>query len=201
MIKIDRVLNGRINHIIVNGIPASQHYNIEKALDELYLYLVEHQIEIKSIIEIGTLNGGFTTLLANHKISNNACIHTFDIADKKHKNFNHLEKIICHLENVFESKTIANCLNAKENYLLFCDGGNKIREFNTFAPFLKSNDFIFCHDYIKTKELFEEQYKNKIWNWHESNFNGIKESVEKHNLQSILPEFFESAVWSSYKKI
>ena len=69
----------RINHISVNGVPASQHFNIVVAVTILEAYLKMRSIKLARIIEIGTLNGGFTTLLANHRISENADIHTFDI--------------------------------------------------------------------------------------------------------------------------
>jgi hypothetical protein len=201
MKDIKRLLNGRLNHFTINGIPTSQHYNIENALDKLYEYLSKENINIFNIIEIGTLNGGFTTLLANHKLSDNALIHTFDIADKKHKNYAHSDKIVCYLEDAFETEVIPKILQHKNNCLLFCDGGNKIKEFNIFAGLLKPNDFIFCHDYIKDGETFLNKFKDKIWNWHESNFSSIENAIKQNSLINILPEVFEEVVWSSYRKI
>lgn len=198
MLDIKR--SGRLNHIDVNGIPTSQHYNVANALDALYDYLKNQAIEIRNIIEVGTLHGGFTTLLANHKISDDAQVHTFDIEDHKPSEFVNSEKVICHIEDVFESEKLKELLSSKENYLLFCDGGDKIKEFNTFSAYLKPNDFIFCHDYVRTNELFLSSYRGVIWDWHQSNFPDIEKAVNTHGLINILPEVFESVVWSSYKK-
>ena len=41
--------------------------------------------------------------------------------------------------------------------LLFCDGGDKKCEFNTFSPFLKDGDFIMLHDYAHDKEFFNRE--------------------------------------------
>lgn len=201
MIEIKKVLNGKLNHITVNEVPASQHYNIENALDKLHEYLSLENIHISNIIEIGTFNGGFTTLLANHKISNNAQIHTFDIGNTKHSKFVQSDKVTCYIEDVFKTNTINTILKENKNCLLFCDGGNKIKEFNTFAPLLKSSDFIFCHDYIKDEETFLTKFKGKIWYWHQSDFSSIKDAVNQNNLVNILPEAFEEVVWSSYRKV
>ena len=36
---------------------------------------------------------------------------------------------------------------AKKPLILFCDNGNKKREFREFVPFLKSGDFVVVHDW------------------------------------------------------
>ena len=186
--------------VFINGIHTCQAFNIDKALDELNGYLEKENIEISTIIEIGTGLGGFTTLLANHQISNKAKIHTFDIENKRSDKFIALDKVVCYIENAFTTKTIPILIKNKENCLVFCDGGLKVKEFRTFAPLLKSNDFIFCHDYIKDCETFHLQYRKKLWASHEVDFVGIEKTVKENNLDNILAEVFEKVVWASYRK-
>jgi hypothetical protein len=38
------------------------------------------------------------------------------------------------------------------------------------------------NDYIVDEEEFENNFKGKIWNWHESKFSDIKNSVEKNKM-------------------
>lgn len=192
--------NYRFNHIRINGVNVSQNINIIGALEQLKNYINEQDIIISDIIEIGTLHGGFTSILAELF---QTTIHTFDIEDKRlPKNvFEKYSNVKYYLEDAFGSDIIKHLItNAKQNCLVFCDGGDKIKEFNTFAEFLKPNDFIFCHDYIKTYKIFKEEYKDKIWNWQESHYEAIKPAVEQFKLENILAEHFEPAVWASYKK-
>jgi len=190
----------RFNHLLINDINASQNPNIIKALEELNAFLINERINISTIIEIGTLNGGFTSILAESDLSKGTKIHTFDIRDKQLGCVDKYNNVFFHKEDVFSTNTIVDLLKSDGNCLLFCDGGNKINEFNLYSNNLKKNDFIFCHDYVTNKELFEEQYRNKIWNWHESNYEAIEAAILKNNLENILPEFFEPAVWASYRK-
>ena len=187
------------NHLKINGIKTAQNPNIIPALKELNIFLKNNNIIISDIIEIGTLRGGFTTLLT--ETNPTIKIHTFDIQHPSSKPFNSYPNVFFYNEDVFVTNTIKELLKkSTHNCLVFCDGGDKIKEFNTFVEFLKPNDFIFCHDYIKNKKTFEEEFLNKIWNWHESNFDSIKLSIEKFKLENILAEHFEPAVWASYKK-
>jgi len=50
------------------------------------------------------------------------------------------------MENIAEFKTF-----------MFCDGGDKVKEFNTYAPLLKSGDRIAVHDW--NQEIFYHQIK------------------------------------------
>jgi hypothetical protein len=190
----------RLNHITVNGVSTSQHYSVVNALDKLQDYLKLLNQTPKTIIEIGTLSGGFTTLLANHEISAHAAIHTFDLINKLDNKYVKADHVQHHFVNAFETSLIEDLLAQEGCALLFCDGGNKIKEFNLFAKFLKPGDYIFCHDYVRNKELFENSYKDKVWNWWESNYAAIEPAVISCGLESVLADVFEAAVWGSFKK-
>jgi hypothetical protein len=60
-------------------------------------------------------------------------------------------------EEVFSSVSFSGLLTvAPRPLLLFCDGGHKTREMQTFVPLLKPGDFVACHDWpgeISDKDL------------------------------------------------
>jgi hypothetical protein len=56
------------------------------------------------------------------------------------------------------------------------------------------------HDYIINEEEFELNFKNKIWNWHESKLSDIEESIIKNNLEPYLDEEFSKVVWGCFIK-
>jgi cephalosporin hydroxylase len=49
--------------------------------------------------------------------------------------------------------------------LILCDGGNKVKEFLTFAPMLKAGDMIMAHDYAPDVASFEARVRGQYWEW------------------------------------
>lgn len=193
--------NDILNHCVVNGIFTAQHYDIKKGLDSLNSYLNKNDIHIDTIIEIGTYRGGFTTLLNSHDISTNAQIHTFDIDNTigQEKVCIHLDKVSFYCQNVFDNNTIENLISSsKNNVLVFCDGGNKIEEFNRYSYNLRVNDMIFAHDYSFSNEIFNSEIRGKIWDYVECTYLDIKDSIESNNLKRLT--YMENVVWASYIK-
>jgi len=109
--------------------------------------------DIKRILEIGTAEGGTTILFGLHAFKNNGETLTFDNQKVPEDSWKELAKLLgIELSNlnVFTEEgtnKIKEFVQRDGISLLFCDGGNKVQEFNTFAPFLKSNDIIMAHDY------------------------------------------------------
>ena len=61
----------------------------------------------------------------------------------------------CRRKDIFENADEIIVLIQKPGItVLFCDGGNKVREFKTFAPHLKKGDIIAVHDWMT--EIFPE---------------------------------------------
>jgi len=163
------------------GQKALQKYGVEKA----FTILAEKCINtpFQKIIEIGTDYGGLTNLLADHSISLNAKIHTFDINPTRF--VSHNEKINFTNQNVFQiEKTLGELIQSSGRTLLLCDGGNKKQEFQTFYKYLKDGDVIMAHDYAPNDEIFNEKYLHKIWNWKEfedsyADFSGLKPFLQE----------------------
>ena len=82
--------------------------------------------------------------------------------------------------------------------LILCDGGNKSNEFNSLSDIINVGDVIMLHDYVINDEEFEVNFKNKIWNWHESKLSDIKLSVTKNKLEPYLEDEFSKVVWGCF---
>jgi hypothetical protein len=189
-------------HLFVDGVKSQQQFNILTALSKFDEELRKQGVLDRTIIEIGTSSAGFSIILAEHEFGKNSKIFTFDVKDKgQRKVLSKYPNVKFHLENVFLTDTVKNIITSAENTVfVFCDGGNKKREFNTYADFLKCGDYIFSHDYVRDRATFLREYRGKIWNWHESDLAGITPGIKKNRLINVFPEVFEPVVWSSYQK-
>ena len=103
--------------------------------------------DFSRIIEIGTMKGVLSHYFLLFCKQRGAEFHTFDIKD-----FGMPEEVRWHFHqaDVFEpwNITIIKDLIHKEGQtILFCDGGDKPKELETFAPFLKKGDLIATHDW------------------------------------------------------
>lgn len=185
------------------GFLVQQHARIEEVLEIFSNKLKQKPAQI---IEIGTLRGGFTLILADSTLSDDADIYTFDIKNSslnskeyEHRNFCFLKQNITYFEKDcfdHEAKKIIISLIQKPGLtLLFCDGGNKKKEINTFSKYLKKGDFIFGHDYAYDKIFFEKYIKRKIWNVLELTYKQIEKEIEKANIQNCLQKLFGQVVW------
>jgi len=158
------------------------------------------------IIELGTSLGGLTYILDDIIKENNLNhnIHTFDIGYKDYveKQLNErgcVYHILDERDEIYKA-TVVNLMKTNGKVLLLCDGGNKIEEFNRYSEYLKSGDVIMAHDYCHDRDLFENEIKNKIWNWFEISFSDIENSIKDNNLSLYSKVDFKNAVWACYQK-
>jgi len=195
-----------IGHTEYKSYRVQQHINYQAVFEP---FLKKEQFT--HILEIGTANGGLTLYLKD--CVPNCNILSVDIADKPHFNTLRGHGIDIIVRQIFDSNIFNTVTPAKiiDSYvldflsnatkkLILCDGGNKINEFNSMASFLKEGDVIMAHDYIESKEVFEKDYKDKIWNWHEVEYKDLKQACEQYQLQPYNKEAFESILWICMKK-
>jgi hypothetical protein len=182
--------NRRLNHCDVDGVFTMQHHCILSALNQI-------TDKPNRVFEIGTNQGGFTNLL--HNVFNDINIITIDIKDiVKVKN----KKTYYIIGDCFKDEFFIDSIKEfSGRKFIFCDGGNKEKEFNTFVKYLNTGDVIFLHDYIVDEDTFEKDFKGKIWNWHESRYLNIKDSVKRYNLTPYMPDVFQPVAWGSFIKI
>ena len=164
------------------------------------------EIKPKRIIEIGTSFGGTTFLISNTLKElglNDTLIKSFDIRKSKHYDDIQNDNIEYCLEHIFDYKNeiltkpeyITDFLSKDGVNLILCDGGNKIKEFKLLSGFLKKGDIIMAHDYAPNKEIFEKDYKDKIWNHMEITDKDIEKSVEKYNLKPYRMDIIKETAW------
>jgi cephalosporin hydroxylase len=186
-------LSGFYNHA------AQQHHD---AYQVFYDFLKE--VKPTRILEIGTALGGFTMFLkiALEDLQNsNAKILTYDI----HRNswYTDLEDngIDVRVENVFNenyssvNQEVIDFIQESGTTVVLCDGGYKVGEFNILSKYLKNGDYILAHDYIDNVENFNENYKNKIWNWQEITDSHIEQACLENNLKEYKKDIFDKVVW------
>lgn len=115
-------------------------------------------IDFKRIIEIGTYKWGMSLFFFLWCKTKQAEFFTYDIK------FFPMTRVLRELGikkhfkqvDVFEEeKEIAELIEKDGITILFCDGGDKVRELNTFSKYLKRGDFIVVHDW--GTEVFEHQ--------------------------------------------
>lgn len=196
----------------IGGITTYQSENIYPAFRHLSK-VMNHPPT--TIIELGTANGGFTKFLHDHPFFGQAKIYTFDITRKGMQKpsfkegytnediFNKLE-VDSTVQNIWDDDVrirIENLIRNAGTCMVFCDGGNKIKEFNYFSMFLKKRDHILAHDYAYNSKIFNEKIRGKIWNWHEIGFPKVEKAVEENNLFFYEQAVMDTAVWLSMRKM
>ncbi len=171
----------------------------------LFKKFFESNDKIELVIEIGSGFGGFSAFLKDQSIQHNFKFVTYESNANKHKSILSLGKDIdCRNSNAttpFILQEISELINSHKKSLILCDGNNIQSEFNLISPLLKSGDIVMAHDYAPNKDVFENEYKGKIWDWIEIRDIDIQESCIKNNLKDFYLEFNKAAWLCKQKEI
>lgn len=176
------------------GFPMSQNRYAVPA----WSYLLE-VVQPKRIIEIGTSVGGMSCLLALAARKTGATFDTFDVGFTVDSNTAILLSNLCgdgrgfHRNDVFDDLVFGGLtvgIRDEGLSLILCDGGNKVKEFRTFAPFLKSGDIIAAHDFGG----------REFWPWEEIRIEDVSDVIEKENLVRFMEDVFENTGWLVCRK-
>ena len=98
---------------------------------------------------------------------------------------------------------IGNFIQQDGLTLVLCDGGNKVKEFSTFASYLKKGDIIMVHDYGESIEQYKRDIVDKnIWKmgWKSSDGSEIHQDCIDNNLESFMQDSFLASVWGIRRK-
>ena len=183
---------------LLNGIETAQ---VEEIVNIFPDFFKKEKFDI--VIEIGTHLGGLSCWLYEQSKIFEFQFSSYDIEDKLDMVRSIYNKIpfdfrmMSALENLGKEE-IETILLSNEKCLLMCDGGNKIKEFNLYAPKLKPKDFIMTHDYAPDKDYFKNHINGKIWNWFETYDDAL--DIELNNLEKMYSNIFTPVVWSCFKK-
>tara|TARA_R110000765_G_scaffold335359_1_gene425755 strand:- start:18 stop:689 length:672 start_codon:yes stop_codon:yes gene_type:complete len=160
------------------GSGMSQNY---LAIPWFEAYFDAHQFEY--IVEFGSQKACLSTYFANFAgITERVFFDTFELfpddgwSSRSNEGAGHWFEKLAELspyinyyhQDVFSDETVSHVSeNIKQSKtFIFCDGGDKAHEFNTYAPLLKSGDCIAVHD----------------WG-HEIHQNQIQETMDKYGLE------------------
>lgn len=147
-----------------------------------------------TIIELGSYNAGFTTVLGVHAWNLKVPLHTFDTCiapDDRWKDLSHFLGIKFHNLDVFANiDFIAKLIQQAGTTYLLCDDGDHPKEFNAFAEFMKVGDIIAAHDY----------YCPGYWEYDQVPLEKIQESIDKHQLRPFLQSHFDLTGWCAFMK-
>ena len=180
------------------GYTAQQSHN---AYQIFYDFISE--VKPVRILEIGTALGGFTEFLKiiTDELGLNTKILSYDISARPWYNEMVEKGIDVRVENIFNEdwsevkQEVVDFVQQEGLTLVLCDGGWKIGEFNIFSKLIKNGDYILAHDYSVSKEIYELEIKDKIWNWCEITESDIEQSVVENNLKFYNQDKFSQAVW------
>jgi cephalosporin hydroxylase len=190
------------------GISVQQHTDIFTVFPDFL-----SKVQPKRILEIGTAAGGFTLFLRHtlDKIGlNQTFIKTFEIhPSATHESLKAFpETIDLVYDNLFNKsynelikpESVKDFIQQDGTTLVICDGGNKVTEFNTLSPFLKSGDYIMAHDYSASRDYFNDHIINRIWDWLEIMDSDIQQSCDAYELQPFMQQELQSVVWVCRRK-
>jgi len=148
--------------------------------------------DFDTIIEIGTYVGGLTIWMRD---KTNAKILTYDLINPSQRTDT---DVIPDVNNVFKSNNIdfflgscfdmeakiADQIKKGKRCLLLCDGGDKIKEFQTFSKHLKPSDVIMAHDYAETGVEFDQHASRLGWKFdYEIAIDHIEDLIKEQELK------------------
>jgi len=129
------------------------HYTAQNwtAITMLLKFFADNR-EVKRVVDIGTGCGGLTLFFGANMLQRDGKVLSFDIEETQsaqaRRDFEKLN-IDFRKMNVFSEYAVKLVKEfiADEQALIFCDNGNKGREFPLYARTLKQGDFIMAHDW------------------------------------------------------
>lgn len=154
--------------------------------------------QFDTVIEIGTSEGGLSLYIHELSEEYNFTFWTYDIENKLPHTppFDFRQKSAWDGEGFDE---ITAALAEDKKVLILTDGGDKIKEFHLYSPYIKTHDFIMTHDYAPSKDFHEQHMKYGVWEWCQNTDNDLQYETYGLNKSQWADEFINVA-WSCFTK-
>lgn len=152
-----------------------------------------------NVIEIGTGAGGLSALLASVVAFYGGRFQTMDIldGDGQRKYGLHGNSTFYQWDCFEHVDDIAHWIQQPGQAFVLCDGGDKPREFNTFASYLKVGDVIGVHDYLECSPENEKRF----WSHKEVSDAQIRDSMLDYQLIDFMYPWFKHSAWCVKQKV
>lgn len=190
----NKEFNGKGTFIHLNA-RVQQHPKTFDVFEKFF----DQNADLDLIVELGSGGGGLSMFISDQCKKHDIKFVTYEKRpDSGITNNNEFKKrnIDFRQRDIFDEQTlleVKELITSHGKTLVLCDGGNKVKEFNTYVNYLKLGDIIMAHDYAPNAKVFQENYKDKIWNWMEIQDSDIQDSVNKFKLKDYYKEFAEVA--------
>lgn len=153
-------------HTTFLGVPMKQLWSDFAVWERFF-----NEYKIASLIEIGTGDGGLSLYFNLQAQQRRFTFWTYDVNQPQVLNTVLGESLRRSFtrEDVWKPQFASLITVATKPLMLFCDGGHKSREMQTFVPLLKHGDFAACHDWpgeISEKDIEPIKHIVKPF-WHE----------------------------------
>ena len=206
----DEISEEVIGSFVYKDLYVLQMSNVKENLKTLF-----EKVKPIRIVEIGTEYGGLTLIISdilNELNLTESKVRSYDIKDCQNltKNSNLPDNIEFFCENIFENdkfkliekskETLNEFLNTEGINIFMCDGSNQVKEFKSLAPICKKGDIIMVHDYIENSDIFENEFKNKKWNWNEIQLKDIQDIIEYLDFEKFEYDNMCEVVWGCFIK-
>ena len=159
--------------------------------------------DIDLVVDLGTGRGGFSLFLQEQAKAINSQFVTYDTNTNSINNIKSkspdIDARVGDVFDVYVQGNIEKMIDMSKKTAVFCDVGNVSKCFNTYSDVIKQNDIILVHDYAPNKQVFESEYRGKIWNWLEVSDKDIQDSMTRNKLVKIF-EQANKAAWLCVKK-
>jgi hypothetical protein len=203
-VSLDRITR-RINLEENDGLSGYDNHACQQTQDAFQVFFDFLSVNKPSnIIEIGTALGGFTMILKTFvdELSIPCNVLTYDIIEYPWYQDMRDRGVDVRVQNVFtetyelNDSYVSDFIKRDGVSVVLCDGGNKVREFNTLSSYLKKGDFILAHDYAVNRELFEQKINRKVWNWCEITQDDIETACNRESLVGHREDIFNNVAWT-----
>ena len=150
------------------------------------------------IFEIGTSLGGLTRFINDFSKENgiDTEIVTMDVRPENQMLLDEgIQSLQLNALDIKNFPKIESFLKTDKKVLILCDGGDKCTEFDVFSKYVKVGDFIMTHDYSISYKYFEDNIKNKKWDWCQITECDIMTTCNRFNLVDYTKIDFTKEMW------